>query len=215
MYRHKNKSTGLICNSNPKIRCLQLSSHLGRQGGAVSRGDIAAAIAGADGARVVLIIVEGIPVVLGHVADAGSLGGADGHVVGVASRVHDGRQVVAASAIVEVGLSPSGIERAGGLLLGGGLGPADLGVLLEGDDLVLTRGESEGQDRGLGGNGGTQVGLDAVALVEGLVPDDDGHVFSGGVDEVVGVLPAVSGVDLDDVRALRATDVATLADIIS
>lgn len=162
---------------------------------------------------VVGVAVGGVPVVLGHVADAGGLGRADGHVVDVAQGVEDGGHVIAAAAGDEVGLTPGGVKGTGGGLGGGGLGPADLRVLLEGDDLAGAGGEGEGQGRGDGGDGGAEVGLDAIGAAEGLVPDNDGHGAGRRVDEVVGVVVAVSRGDLDDVGALGTADVANLCDL--
>jgi hypothetical protein len=216
-YGHKNKSTDphLELQAGQRFCALRLGGVAAHLGGQVGRGahHVAAAVAVADGLGVLGVVVDGVPVVLGGVAGAAGLLGADGHVVGVAIGVHDGGHVVAAAGGDEVGLTPGGREGARRGEGVGGLGPADLGVVLEGDDLAGTGGQGEGQGGGLGGDGGAQVGLDAVGAVEGLVPDDHGQGLGRGVDEGVGEVVAIGGGDLDHVGALGAANVADGADL--
>ena len=205
---HRSPS-GTPSRSEGHHRSARGAAHLGGQGGGGGV-DVAAAVAVADGLRGV---VNGVPVVLGHVADARGLRGADGHVVVVALGVHDGGEIVPAASGREVDLTPAGGE---GTRLGdgrSGLGEADLGVFLEGNGLAGAGGEREGQGGGLGGDGSAKVGLDAVGAVEGLVPNGDGQRFWRRVDEGVGELLTHGRRDLDHVGGLGVTDVADGADV--
>ena len=128
-----------MCNSKPtKVNLLSIPpSHLCRQGSAIATGNVATAVADAERHGVIGVIILGIPVILGLVTDAGGLGSTNGHIIVVAIRVHDGGHIKTGAARGEVHLAPSSREGARGGRGGGGLAEAELGVLLEGDDLVL------------------------------------------------------------------------------
>lgn len=149
-------------------------------------GDVAAAVAGADGHWRIWVTVRGFPVVLRLVTDTRALFRADGHVVVVAAGVDDGRHVVAGAPARELALTPGGGERAGDDSLVDGLRPAQERAVLESHDLLPLGGERDAEDGSDGCDTRAQVGLcvrNGPVTAESLVPDGDRHAAWRSVDE--------------------------------
>jgi len=192
--------------------CLNVPSHFRRQCHSASW-DEAASIAATNWHWGQWVVVFSDPIVLGYVTDTGSPSRADRHIIGVAVGVDDGGDIKAASGIVKVGLSPSGIRGAGGSFCASSLGPANLRIVLEGNGLLAARCEGEAERWGCECKAGSKVGFNSRRTRRGLVPDNNGDGNTLSVLESVREVVPLDGIYYHHVGAFGVSNVSDLVNV--